>query len=64
MMTNQSHPTLIIASVLHLFSMILLIVIPQKAKPATKGKTAQAQNLDKEMVNALSMNTHQILAHS
>ena len=60
MMTNQSHPTLIIASVLHSFQMILLIVIPQKAKHATK--TAQAQNSDKEMMNALSKNTHQILA--
>ena len=56
MMTNQSHPTLIIASVLHSFQMILLIVIPQKAKHATK--TAQAQNSDKEMMNALSKNTH------
>ena len=63
MMTNQSHPTLIIASVLHSFQMILLIVIPQKAKHATKGKKAQAQNSDKEMMNALSMNTHRILAH-
>ena len=41
--------------------MILLIVIPQKAKHATK--TAQAQNSDKEMMNALSKNTRQILAH-
>ena len=62
-MTNQSNPTLIIASVLQSFQMIFLIVISQKAKQATKGKKAQAQNSDKEMMNAHSMNTHRILAH-
>ena len=63
MMTNQFNPTLTIASVLQSFQMILLIVISQKAKQATKGKKAQAQNSDKEMMNAHSMNTHRILAH-
>ena len=62
-MTNQSNPTLIIASVLQSFQMILLIVIPQKANKQQKEKKAQAQNSDKEMMNAHSMNTHRILAH-